>query len=133
MVTHDQSPQPRTGWWSRLWAVLRLRCPRCLHGGLFRGFLTMRAECPECGLKFGREDGYYTGAMIVSYALSVPVLGAIFALLYVTFTPQWTLIAVWFASLPVFVPFALIIFRYSRAIWLHIDWKLDPPTDVNHG
>lgn len=118
MTTSDLVPRPRRGGWSRLWAVLRLRCPRCLQGMLFRGFLTMRAECPACGLKFGREDGYYTSAMIVSYALSVPVLGAIFALLYALFTPQWTLITVWFVSLPVFVPFVLIIFRYSRAIWM---------------
>ena len=126
-------PVPTQSKWSRVWAVLRLRCPRCLKGPLFRGFLTMRTECPVCGLEFGREEGYYTGAMIVSYALSVPILGAIFALLYALFAPQWTLITIWFVSLPLFVPFALIIFRYSRAIWLHIDWKLDPPKDVNHG
>jgi hypothetical protein len=26
----------------------------------------------------------------------------------------------------VFLPFVPIIFRYSRVIWMHVDWVLDP-------
>ena len=34
----------------------------------------MYYACPECGVVFGRENGYFTGAMIVSYLLAVPLL-----------------------------------------------------------
>ena len=32
----------------------------------------MNEPCPRCGLRFEREPGYWTGAMVASYALGVP-------------------------------------------------------------
>ena len=32
----------------------------------------MFERCPVCGLKFEREQGYFLGAMYVSYALAIP-------------------------------------------------------------
>lgn len=29
-------------------------------------------NCPVCGLKFEREQGYFLGAMYVSYLVSIP-------------------------------------------------------------
>ena len=34
----------------------------------------MYEPCPACGFQFGREPGYFTGAMFASYALAVPFL-----------------------------------------------------------
>ncbi len=59
----------------RLGAILALRCPRCLDGRIWRRFLSMNVSCPVCALVFEREPGYFTGAMVVSYALAVPLLG----------------------------------------------------------
>src|SRR6185295_15533099 len=57
---------------ARAIAVLRQRCPRCLEGRVFRGMLAMNDACPECGLVFEREPGYFVGAMYVSYAMAIP-------------------------------------------------------------
>ena len=62
--------------WEGLRAILRQRCPRCRRGRMFRGRLTMNDPCPVCGLVFQREEGYFLGAMYVSYALSAATLGA---------------------------------------------------------
>ncbi len=35
---------------------LRCRCPRCGEGKLFRGFLTLRPACEQCGLDFNFAD-----------------------------------------------------------------------------
>ena len=35
---------------------LRCRCPRCGEGQLFRGFLTLRPCCEQCGLDFNFAD-----------------------------------------------------------------------------
>src|ERR1700677_3231441 len=66
------------GFWSGLWAMLRMRCPRCRRGRMFRGWLQMNDPCPECGLLFQREEGYFLGAMYVSYGLGCAIVGPAF-------------------------------------------------------
>jgi hypothetical protein len=41
-----------------------------------------------------------------------------------------TLLATLFVSYVVFLPCAVPLFRYSRALWLYIDWQLDPIHEV---
>ena len=41
---------------STLKTGLACRCPRCGKGALFKGYLTLRTECPECGLSYGFAD-----------------------------------------------------------------------------
>ena len=110
----------------RLLAVLRQRCPRCLHGHVYHGLLTMYETCPRCGHQFGREPGYFTGAMFASYTLAVPILFVIFMILWHFFSTAWSLTFNLLITFVVFLPFVPVIFRYSRVIWMHIDWTLDP-------
>ena len=111
----------------RIAAILRLRCPRCLEGRLWSGFLTMYARCPNCGLEFEREPGYFTGAMVVSYALAVPVLGAlVIGLMIIGGLDAVPALLIGDAVYLALVPF---IFRYSRVVWLHFDWAIDPKRD----
>jgi hypothetical protein len=35
-----------------------------------------------------------------------------------------------FMSYVVFLPFAPLLFRYSRVLWLYLDWQLDPVDEV---
>jgi uncharacterized protein (DUF983 family) len=110
----------------RLLAVLRQRCPRCLHGHVFHGLVAMHETCPQCGYQFGREPGYFTGAMFASYTLAVPVLFVIFMILWHYFSGTWPLTFNLLVTFVVFLPFVPVIFRYSRVIWMHVDWTLDP-------
>ena len=108
----------------RLGAILRLRCPRCLQGKVWRGFISMNAACAVCGLVFEREPGYFTGAMVVSYAIAVPALGAIvIGLMTVGGLDAVAALINGDVSYLALVPF---IFRYSRVVWLHFDWGMDP-------
>lgn len=108
----------------RLRAIVTLRCPRCLEGRIWRGFLSMHKACPVCGLVFDREPGYFTGAMVVSYALAIPVLGAIvIGLMTLGGLDAVPALLIGDAAYLFLVPF---IFRYSRAVWLHLDWGIDP-------
>ena len=107
----------------RLAAILTLRCPRCLAGKMWRGFLTMNKECAVCGLVFEREPGYYTGAMVVSYAIAVPTFGLIVIALLLAGIDAVIALLVGGAVYLFLAPF---IFRYSRVVWLHFDWGIDP-------
>lgn len=107
----------------RLIAILRQRCPVCLRGKLFRSLLGMYDDCPECGIHYEREPGYFLNSMFVAYSAGFLVLVPSAILLAVrdvsiaTFTIAITLetIVIW-----------PLIFRYSRVIWLHLDQMLDP-------
>jgi hypothetical protein len=84
----------------------------------------MNTACPVCGLVFDREPGYFAGAMVVSYALAVPILGAIvIGLITLGGLDAVVALIVGNTSYLVLVPF---IFRYSRVVWLHLDWLIDP-------
>ena len=108
----------------RVLAILALRCPRCLVGRVWRRFVSMNPTCPECGFVFERESGYFAGAMVVSYALAVPILAAIvIGLILVAKLDAVVALIVGNTAYLVLVPF---IFRYSRVVWLHIDWLIDP-------
>ena len=50
---------------SLLWRAIRLRCPNCGGGGLWRTWFRMKDACPRCGLKLERgEQGYIVGAQM---------------------------------------------------------------------
>jgi uncharacterized protein (DUF983 family) len=110
----------------RFIAILLQRCPRCLSGHVYHGLMSMHDTCPECRHQFGREPGYFTGAMFVSYTLAVPLLFIIFIILWQVFSTTWPLTLNLLVTFIVFLPFVPIIFRYSRIIWMYVDWKLDP-------
>ncbi len=84
----------------------------------------MNPACPVCGFAFDRESGYFAGAMVVSYAIAVPILAAIVLSLIIIgrLDPVIALI-IGNTSYLALVPF---IFRYSRVVWLHLDWLIDP-------
>ena len=109
--------------------IRRQRCPRCREGPLFRlplwrGYLAMYERCPVCKLKFEREPGYFLGALYFSYALSIPPGLAIVLLIWrITRWPfDWVMLASFIAYLPLVPP----ITRWSRVLWLYLDWRFDP-------
>lgn len=106
--------------------ILRRRCPRCGEGRIFSGPFTMVEECPVCGLKYERgSPGYFTGAMYVSYALSIPLISLLTLIEYL-FLPGWTLFRLVLLATAICVPLIPWIWQYSRVIWIHFDQWMDP-------
>ena len=108
-----------------------LRCPRCHRGRMFRGSFTMDDPCPVCGLVFQREEGYFLGAMYVSYALSVVLIGAAYWSV-ISWLPDIGVVPTMLLTLVLYLPFAPAVFRYSRVIWIYFDRALFP-TDSSAG
>jgi uncharacterized protein (DUF983 family) len=103
------------------------RCPNCGRGRLFRGVFRMLTHCPECGLSYFPEQGYYVGAMIINYVATTAVVVAIFllSLLFRDFTNLSTnfKILLWmvFAT-----GLSLSLVRHSYSFWLGIDFWIKP-------
>ena len=108
---------------NRASAIVRLRCPRCAAGRIFASLFGMNRRCPVCGLEFEREQGYFVGAMYFGYALSIaavlPVVAAMVLLGYAA-------ASIYVASCLVLVVFSPFLFRYSRVLWIHFDYVIDP-------
>ena len=109
---------------SRLRAIARLRCPRCMDGAVFESLWRMHPLCPRCKLKYEREQGYFVGAMYVSYgmalALGTPL--AVALMVFGDFSANQSVLTVG-AIIPFLTP---LLFRYSRVLWMHLDQLLDP-------
>lgn len=116
----ESSAEP--GW---LAAVVRGLCPRCRGSAVFRGRIAMHEQCPSCGLKFEREQGYFLGAMYISYAFAVVLITTFFWLVSLV-APQASFETVLVAATVVFLPFVPAVFRYSRVLWMYIDRAIDP-------
>ena len=104
--------------------ALRLRCPRCWETPLFRGWFSMAEACVLCGLRFERAQGYFVGAIYVNYAVTaVLALGLFFLLWGLTTLSTAAELAL---VLPVVIVFPLWFFRYSRSLWLGLEFLLNP-------
>ncbi len=117
--------EERRGTFARLWAILCQRCPRCFRGRVFRGVFAMNDPCPACGQIFQREEGYFLGAMYVSYVLGCGVIGVAY-LLVVALSPKIDTTYLALGLCAAYLPFIPVVFRYSRVVWLHLDYLVSP-------
>ena len=113
---------------TRLWRVLgravRLRCPRCGRAPLFRGWFTMNTVCAVCDLRFERAPGYWIGAIYVNYGVTVTIaVTGYFLLRGLAGWENSPQLVLW---LPFVVLFPLWFFRYSRSLWLALEYALNP-------
>jgi len=109
--------------WQLFLRVLRLSCPACGRGGIYRRYFLRAEGCPSCNRRFEREEGYWVGGsevhMFASFGLSV--------LLCVPFVVLFEPTPVLYAAVILgHVILSLLVFRYSRAVFLAIDYWLDP-------
>ena len=110
-------------------AIVRQMCPRCRAARIFRksiftGFPRTHEHCPNCGLKFEREQGYFLGAMYISYVLALITIVALGLLLWAV-TP-WSLQGVTVWAILLFLPLAPTMTLFSRVLWIYLDRAIDP-------
>lgn len=103
--------------------AIRLRCPRCGTTPLFHGWFRMMESCALCGLRFERAQGYFVGAIYVNYAVTVIIAIGLFLLLWglLGFSTRAQLLVI----VPIVLFFPLWFFRYSRSLWLALEWSLN--------
>jgi hypothetical protein len=92
---------------------------------MFRGPFAMNDPCLVCGRLFQREEGYFLGAMYVSYFLASGLLGVLY-LIGTWLLPGWSSLAVALVILVPYLPFVPAIFRYSRVLWIYFERAADP-------
>ncbi len=100
---------------------LRLSCPRCGQGRIFRGWFTMNDRCPACGRLFNRAPGYLLGSIYINYGLTALL---VVVMLYFSETLRGKPLLAAMTAFSVLFP--LWFFRYARALWIAFDERWDP-------
>jgi uncharacterized protein (DUF983 family) len=108
--------------------AVRLRCPNCRKGPVFRGWPNrVLRRCPICGLSYFRESGYYLGGMILTYVFTAFALIATFLFTLVVPIPlqlsQGLLFALWVSYA---VLLTLLFVRPAYSLWLSVDFWIGP-------
>ncbi len=109
--------------------AVRRHCPYCGGPDAFDGYFSLRDRCPTCNVTFEREEGYFLGG----YALNLIVaefvgLGLAIFLLFKTDLRHLDLIWQEAIAVALAVAFPLILFPFSRTVWVALDLVLHPPT-----
>jgi len=84
----------------------------------------MNDRCPECGLLFNREAGYFLGAMYISYGLALAVICGFGAVLWAVTGWRVDKVALW--AVVLFLPLAPMLTFLSRVLWIYLDQTFDP-------
>ena len=102
------------------------RCPRCSGKRIFRSFFKLRESCPSCGYRFEREEGYWTGAMIINIAACEVWFFVLFfgtllvSLPDVSWGPLLAVALITNGLLPV------VFYPHSKTFWMAMDVYLHP-------
>jgi uncharacterized protein (DUF983 family) len=120
-------PRPEFG--AALRRGIGLRCARCGRGSVYRSVWHMNRACPECGLPYYREPGYFVGAMMVNYAATVFIIIAAY-LVTRKLPPMWSAspekkITVWLAAATCI---SILLVPLARSVWIAVDYWVEPWT-----
>ena len=84
----------------------------------------MCERCTVCDLKFQREEGYFLGAMYISFGMALVIISLIAVLLWLI-TGWWiTKDMIW--AVVLFLPLAPAISLFARVLWIYLDQTFDP-------
>ena len=103
-------------------AALRCRCPRCGEGRIFAGLLTVRQNCPACGLDLSAEDAGDGPAVFLIFFLGALAVG-IAALIEIAFSPPiWVHLMI---LTPLIIGGAIGLLRPMKAGMIALQYRHD--------
>ena len=106
------------------------RCGRCGARGIFQSYFRLRERCPRCGYRFVREEGAFTGVMLLN-------ITATFVLMFLSLVapvlwrgisgrddvPWWPFVLLALGS-AVLVP--ILFYPVAASSWAAIDLAMRP-------
>jgi hypothetical protein len=84
----------------------------------------MHDRCPNCGLHFNREAGYFLGAMYISYGLGIAYMFLVGVVLWKLTNLRLDKVFLW--AVVLFLPVTPMLTFLSRVLWIYLDQKIDP-------
>ena len=111
---------------SKIYSILRGKCPRCHEGDFFKYTFTMNIfkvnkiekKCSQCDLKYMIEPAFYFGALYVSYGITVAICIVTFITSKIIF--DLALLSSFIAVFIVLILFIPVNLRLSRILWINM-------------
>ena len=113
---------------SLMWSLLA-RCPLCGARGIWRSFGQERERCPQCAFPFSREEGYWTGALIINIAVAILLFFVVFVGGMVLTWPDVPWNGLLIATAVVMVAAPLLLYPQSKTVWLWMDLRFNKRKD----
>ena len=99
------------------------KCPKCGKGKMFKGVFAMNMNCSNCDFKFDRAEGYYTMSIVIANFMYALIVAPTILIMSTNDNSVLSIIITLSIVSIIAVP---LIFRYARAIWLHLDFFTHP-------
>jgi hypothetical protein len=84
----------------------------------------MHERCPVCNLRFQREEGYFLGAMYISYGMALVTITALAVLLWGL--TGWSMMKATVWAIFLFLPLVPSMTLFARVLWIYLDQAIDP-------
>lgn len=91
---------------------------------MFKGFLAMHENCPQCGVKFEREPGFFLGSIYINYGITAVVTSALYMTLM--FSKWRSDIEQMGVTVAVAILLPILLHRHARSLWAGFDQWRDP-------
>lgn len=101
----------------RFGSVIRGKCPACHKGSIMKNPFMIRPKCPACGYDFNPENGFYLGAMALSFFITAMLTVPPMVALKLLNADPAIIIAFPFIE---FLVLGTFLNFYSRIFWLHL-------------
>lgn len=96
------------------WRALRRKCPICGRGDVLRGYFHMNQSCSGCGAVFWKNEGEWTGPMLIDFIFALGAsLYAWAALVYL----GYSLAAQLWLTGAIAMFGGIAIMPWSRSVW----------------
>ena len=106
--------------------ALTRRCPYCGSPGVYDGYFALREQCPRCGVRFEREEGYFRRLCPESDRCRIPRVGTGHRPDLQDGSAHLSLI--WQEVIAVALAIAFPdLFPFSRTVWIAMDLVFHPP------
>ncbi|MCR9215081.1 MAG: DUF983 domain-containing protein [Proteobacteria bacterium] len=99
---------------------LTCKCPVCGKGKLFKGFLEVRENCPECGQDFSEVNSGDGPAVFIIFIVGFVVVGLAFWTEFTFSPPYWLQLTIW---LPTIFILSIGLLRPAKSLLIALQFK----------
>ena len=117
--TRESSATEKRNVWTALTRGLRVRCPRCGEGKLFRAFLKVDDHCSACGQDFTPHRADDLPAYLVIVIVGHIVLGAFMGVEATSTLSMWQHIAIW---VPLTILLSIALLQPVKGAVIGLQW-----------
>jgi uncharacterized protein (DUF983 family) len=104
-----------------------LHCPNCGGHPVLRNWFKMQPACPRCGIAIERgEEDYWIGSMLFNLVLAEGLFALLFVGALLMTWPDVPWDAIQIAAPLGMIAAPLILFPFSKLVWLAFDLLLRP-------